>query len=298
MNWITNIVRPKIRALVKSKDVPDNMWQKCPACDAMLFHRDLKKSLNVCYHCDHHLKIPVMDRLKTMFDKGEFKEADLPKSLHDPLKFKDRKKYTDRLKENRNKTGRDDAIVVAHGLIGGQKAVVAAFDFAFLGGSMGTAVGDGLLTAARVAVKENAPLIVIPASGGARMQEGALSLMQMPRSTIAVQQVKEAGLPYIVLLTDPTTGGVSASFAMLGDIHIAEPKAQIGFAGRRVIEETIREQLPEGFQTAEYLQEHGMVDMVVDRRELRETFIKLIGLFMTPKRAKSQKALESGAKGA
>ena len=291
MNWITNIVRPKIRALVKSKDVPDNMWQKCPACDAMLFHRDLKKNLNVCYHCEHHLKISVIERLDTMFDNGNYDIADLPKTVHDPLKFKDRKKYSDRLKENRAKTGRDDAIVVAHGLMGGHKAVVAAFDFAFLGGSMGGAVGDGILTAARIAVKEGAPLIAIPASGGARMQEGALSLMQMPRTTIAVQQVKEAGLPYIVLLTDPTTGGVSASFAMLGDIHIAEPGAQIGFAGRRVIEETIREQLPEGFQTAEYLKDHGMVDMVVHRKKLRDEFIKIFSLIMTPKRARNQKAI-------
>ena len=293
MNWITNIVRPKIRALVKSKDVPDNMWQKCPACDAMLFHRDLKKNMNVCYHCEHHLKIGVMDRLKTMFDGGKFEMAELPKSVADPLKFKDRKKYTDRLKENRSKTGRDDAIVVAHGMMGGHKAVVAAFDFAFLGGSMGSAVGDGILTAARIAVKEKAPLVVIPASGGARMQEGALSLMQMPRTTIAVQQVKEAGLPYIVLLTDPTTGGVSASFAMLGDIHIAEPGAMIGFAGRRVIQETIREELPDDFQTAEYLQKNGMVDLVVHRKKLRDEFVKLFDLIMTPKRATNTKAIEN-----
>lgn len=285
MNWITNIVRPKIRALVKSKDVPDNMWQKCPSCDAMLFHRDLKKNMNVCYHCEHHLKIDVIKRMDLLFDKGNYDIADLPKTANDPLKFKDRKKYADRLKESRSKTGRDDAIVVAHGLMGGQKAVIAAFDFAFMGGSMGSAVGDGLLTAARIAVQEHAPLLVIPASGGARMQEGALSLMQMPRTTIAVEQVKEAGLPYVVLLTDPTTGGVSASFAMLGDIHMAEPGAMIGFAGRRVIEETIREQLPEGFQTAEYLQEHGMVDMVVHRKDLRNTLIRIFGILMNVKSA-------------
>lgn len=285
MNWITNIVRPKIRALVKSKDVPDNMWQKCPSCDAMLFHRDLKKNMNVCYHCEHHLKIDVIKRMDLLFDKGNYDIADLPRTANDPLKFKDRKKYADRLKESRSKTGRDDAIVVAHGLMGGQKAVIAAFDFAFMGGSMGSAVGDGLLTAARIAVQEHAPLLVIPASGGARMQEGALSLMQMPRTTIAVEQVKEAGLPYVVLLTDPTTGGVSASFAMLGDIHMAEPGAMIGFAGRRVIEETIREQLPEGFQTAEYLQEHGMVDMVVHRKDLRNTLIRIFGILMNVKSA-------------
>jgi acetyl-CoA carboxylase carboxyl transferase subunit beta len=297
MNWISNFVRPKIQALVNKKDVPDNMWQKCPSCDAMLFYRDLKKNLNVCENCEHHLKISVIDRLDTMFNDGNYDIADLPKSATDPLKFKDRKRYADRIKESRNKTGRNDAMVVAHGKIGDHKAVVAAFDFAFMGGSMGAAVGDGILTAARIAVLEQAPLIIIPASGGARMQEGALSLMQMPRTTIAVEQVKEAGLPYIVLLTDPTTGGVSASFAMLGDIHIAEPGAQIGFAGRRVIEETIREQLPEGFQTAEYLQEHGMVDMVVSRHKLRGTFISLFDLLMTPFKHETQKAIEDKSTG-
>ncbi len=290
MNWITNIVRPKIRALVKSKDVPDNMWQKCPECDAMLFHRDLDKNMNVCYHCDYHLKLDVDSRMKTLFDKGKYTTAELPKTANDPLKFKDRKKYSDRLKEHRAKTGRDDAIVVAHGPMGGQTVVVAAFDFKFQGGSMGSAVGDGILTAARIAVQQNAPLLVIPASGGARMQEGALSLMQMPRTTIAVEQVKEAGLPYVVLLTDPTTGGVSASFAMLGDIQMAEPGAQIGFAGRRVIEETIREQLPDGFQTAEYLQDHGMVDMVVHRKDLRDTLIRIFGMLMKTEIKKTAKS--------
>ncbi|MGM0423266.1 MAG: acetyl-CoA carboxylase, carboxyltransferase subunit beta [Pseudomonadota bacterium] len=297
MNWISNFVRPKIQALVNKKDVPDNMWQKCPSCDAMLFYRDLKKNLNVCENCEHHLKIGVIDRLDTLFNDGNYDIADLPKSATDPLKFKDRKRYADRIKESRHKTGRNDAIVVAHGKMGDHKAVVAGFDFAFMGGSMGAAVGDGILTAARIAVLEKAPLIVIPASGGARMQEGALSLMQMPRTAIAVEQVKEAGLPYIVLLTDPTTGGVSASFAMLGDIHIAEPGAQIGFAGRRVIEETIREQLPEGFQTAEYLQDHGMVDMVVSRHKLRDTFISVFDLLMTPFKQETQKAIEDKSTG-
>lgn len=295
MNWITNIVRPKIRALVKSKDVPDNMWQKCPACDAMLFHRDLKKNQNVCYHCDHHLKIDVISRLNSLFDKGKYELAELPKTANDPLKFKDRKKYVDRLKDSRAKTGRDDAILVAKGLMGGEPVVIAAFDFAFMGGSMGSAVGDGLLTAARIAVQEKSPLLVIPASGGARMQEGALSLMQMPRTTIAVEQVKEAGLPYVVLLTDPTTGGVSASFAMLGDLHIAEPGAMIGFAGRRVIEETIREQLPDGFQTAEYLQDHGMVDLVVHRKDLRATLSRLFSLLMDKKLVHVKPAEQKGS---
>jgi acetyl-CoA carboxylase carboxyl transferase subunit beta len=199
------------------------------------------------------------------------------------LIFKDRKKYSDRLKEAQAATGRKDAIVVAQGKIGGQNAVIAAFDFSFMGGSMGAAVGDGLVTASRLAVSLKAPLIAIPASGGARMQEGMISLMQMPRSVIAVEQVKEAKLPYIVILTDPTTGGVSASFAMLGDIHIAEPGAQIGFAGRRVIQETIRESLPDGFQTAEYLRDHGMVDLVVPRRDMRATLMTVLRLLMQPK---------------
>jgi acetyl-CoA carboxylase carboxyl transferase subunit beta len=284
MSWITNFVRPKIKALISSKkDVPDNLWQKCPGCEAMLYHQDLVKYLNVCHHCGYHLKISVADRLKSLFDEGEYRAADLPKTAADPLKFRDRKKYADRLKDAQGATGRKDAVVVAEGRIGGIESVIAAIDFSFMGGSMGMAVGDGLVTAARLAVKNRAPFIVIPASGGARMQEGMLSLMQMPRSIIAVEQVKEARLPYIVILTDPTTGGVSASFAMLGDIHIAEPGAQIGFAGRRVIQETIRASLPDGFQTAEYLLQHGMVDMVVPRGEMRRTLMTLLQLLMQPK---------------
>ncbi len=299
MNWIRKVVRPKIRALVKSKDVPDNMWQKCPGCDGMLFHRDLKKNLNVCYHCDHHLKMPIMERLDTMFDDGNYDIADLPAPKADPLKFKDSKKYPDRLKAARAKTGRDDAIVVANGSMGGMMTVVAGFDGDFVGGSMGMAVGNGLIKAAELAVENKAPLIIITSSGGARMQEGILSLMQMPRGTIAIEMVKEAGLPYVVLLTHPTTGGVSASFAMLGDVHIAEPGALIGFAGPRVIKDTIREELPEGFQTAEYLKDHGMVDMVVPREDLRDTLIKLFDLMTNPikkskaitdKRTKDKKA--------
>jgi len=283
MNWITNFVRPKIKALMLKKDVPDNLWQKCPGCQAMLHHQEMQKSLFVCRHCGHHMRMDVMDRLNMLFDQGQYQLVELPKAVIDPLKFKDRKKYADRLKDAQSATGRKDAIVVAQGTIGNEMAVIAAFDFSFMGGSMGSAVGDGLLTASRLAVELRAPLIVIPSSGGARMQEGAISLMQMPRTVIAVEQVKEAGLPYIVVLTDPTTGGVSASFAMLGDIHIAEPGAQIGFAGRRVIEETIREKLPEGFQTAEYLREHGMVDIVTPRSELRFQLMTLIRLLMKPK---------------
>jgi len=292
MNWINNFVRPKIKALMSNKkDVPDNLWHKCPGCEAMLHHQELVKNLNVCNQCGHHLRMGVMERLDMMFDAGEYQLVDLPKAIVDPLKFRDRKKYTDRLKEAQGTTGRKDAIVVAQGMIGGHPAVIAALDFSFMGGSMGAAVGDGLVTASRLAVMLKAPFIVIPASGGARMQEGMLSLMQMPRSVIAVELVKEAKLPYIVLLTDPTTGGVSASFAMLGDLHIAEPGAQIGFAGRRVIQETIRAHLPEGFQTAEYLRDHGMVDMVVPRGELRERMATIIRLLM---KADDKVAAKSG----
>jgi acetyl-CoA carboxylase carboxyl transferase subunit beta len=278
MNWITNYVRPKIRALVQKPEVPDNLWEKCSSCGQMIFHRELENSLRVCPHCGFHMRIAARRRLELLFDDGQFKVIELPAVPLDPLKFRDRKRYTDRLREAQAKNGPDEAIVVAHGTLGGKPTVIAVFNFAFMGGSMGIAVGEGLLAAARLAVLQEAPLIVIPASGGARMQEGILSLMQMPRSVAAVEMVKDAGLPYIVVLTDPTTGGVSASFAMLGDISLAEPGAVIGFAGQRVIEETIRETLPEGFQRAEYLLEHGMVDMVVRRAELRPTLVRLLAL--------------------
>ena len=280
MNWLSNLVRPKFRTKDQAKEVPDNMWIKCPGCGSMLFHKDLEANLNVCTSCGHHLRISVAQRLEMMFDDGAFTRAELPQVAVDPLKFKDTKRYTERLKAAQSKTGEHDAIVVAHGRIGGNPAVLAVFNFDFMGGSMGTAVGEALVEAARLAVVQKAAFIVVPASGGARMQEGMLSLMQMPRSVIAVEQVKDAGLPYIVVLTDPTTGGVSASFAMLGDIQIAEPGAKIGFAGARVIEETIRAQLPEGFQRAEYLMEHGMLDAVVPRAKLRETLGRMLGLLM------------------
>lgn len=285
MNWITNYVRPKIRALVTKPDVPDNLWEKCSSCGQMIFHRELESNLRVCPHCNHHMRIPARRRLELLFDEGAFKTIELPDVPLDPLRFRDRKRYTDRLREAQAKNGGDEAIIVAHGDIGGLPTVIAVFNFAFMGGSMGIAVGEGLLAAARLAVLQEASLIVIPASGGARMQEGILSLMQMPRSVAAVEIVKEAGLPYLVILTDPTTGGVSASFAMLGDVAIAEPGAIIGFAGQRVIEETIRESLPEGFQRAEYLLDHGMVDMVVQRGEMRDTLATILRLLRdkTPK---------------
>jgi acetyl-CoA carboxylase carboxyl transferase subunit beta len=285
MSWLTNFVRPKIRALVRKSEVPDNLWDKCPACGQMIFHRELEANQRVCTQCGHHLRIGVKRRLELLFDDGAYTKIDLPKVEADPLKFRDSKRYTDRLRDAQAKSGEQDAIVVASGMIHGIETVVAAFNFDFMAGSMGTAVGEGIVTAADLAVEKQAALIAIPASGGARMQEGILSLMQMPRSVIAVDRVKEAGLPFIVLLTDPTTGGVTASFAMLGDIHVAEPGAQIGFAGQRVIEETIREKLPEGFQRAEYLLDHGIVDIVVPRKELRDQLARLIGLLTKRKAA-------------
>ena len=281
MNWLKNIVRPKLKQLVGAqKEIPDNLWNKCPSCEEMIFHRDLEKNLRVCSHCGYHLRIGSAERLRMLFDNGEFQSIDLPEASADPLKFRDRRKYTDRLKEAQTKTGLKDALTVAYGTMGGLNVVIAALDFSFMGGSMGVGVGEGLVRAARLAVVQNASLIVVPSSGGARMQEGILSLMQMARTTIAVEEVKEAGLPYIVVLTDPTTGGVSASFAMLGDIAVAETGAVIGFAGARVIEQTIREKLPDGFQRAEYLLDHGMIDMVVRRQDLRDTLIRVIGLLI------------------
>jgi len=283
MSWLTNVVLPKIRAVVAKRDVPDNLWTKCPACGQMLFHRELDKNLQVCHACGHHMRLGAEKRLGMLFDQGEYTRIELPHPVVDPLKFRDRKRYTDRLKEAQAERGAgSDAIMVAHGVIGGHNAVVAAFEFGFMGGSMGMAVGEAILSAARLAVLQAAALIIVPSSGGARMQEGLLSLMQMPRTTIAVDEVKDAGLPYIVILTDPTTGGVTASFAMLGDITIAEPGAIIGFAGQRVIEETIREKLPEGFQRAEYLLDHGVVDMVVRRHDLHDTLARLLGLLSRP----------------
>jgi len=278
MNWISNFVRPKIRALVQKTEVPENLWQKCDACGAMIFHRELEASHRVCPHCGHHMRIGPKERLTLLFDDGKFNRIELPEVPVDPLKFRDRRRYSERLKEAQSKTGEKDAVVVAHGTLAGKPLVVAAFNFAFMGGSMGAAVGEALIAAARLAVLQDSALLVVPSSGGARMQEGILSLMQMPRTVIAVDMVKDAGLPYLVLLTDPTTGGVSASFAMLGDITVAEPGAVIGFAGARVIEETIRETLPEGFQRSEYLLEHGMIDMVVQRRDLRDVLARILTL--------------------
>src|SRR5438270_13745597 len=283
MSWLTNFVLPKIRAVVTRKPVPENLWHKCPGCERMLFYRELEANLHVCRNCGQHLRIGAERRLRMLFDDGAFTRIELPRTAVDPLRFRDRKRYPDRLKEGQAALGpHSDAVVVAHGRIGGVPTVVAAFEFAFMGGSMGVAAGEAILAAAQLAVLQEAALIVVPGSGGARMQEGVLSLVQMPRTIIAAETVKEARLPYIVLLTDPTTGGVSASFAMIGDITLAEPGAVVGFAGARVIEETIHEKLPEGFQRAEYLRDHGMVDLLVPRAELRATLGRIVGLLRDP----------------
>ena len=292
MNWLSDFVRPKIKKIT-TKEIADNLWTKCPECGKMLYTKELEKNEYICASCDHHLRMPILKRFAMLFDNGEYKLITLPKLVEDPLNFKDSKKYTDRLRSYRKATGADDAIRVAQGEIGGITCVIAAIDFSFMGGSMGTAVGEGIVKAAEIATRGNYPLITIAASGGARMQEGILSLMQMARTSAAVNMVKEKGLPFISILTDPTTGGVSASFAMLGDIHIAEKGCVIGFAGARVIEQTIREKLPEGFQRAEYLKEHGMVDIVVRRPEMRDTLVRVISILLHQKPQVNTLAIEN-----
>ena len=283
MNWLTDIVRPKIKKTTP-KEISDDLWVKCPQCGQMLFSKELKQSLYVCTKCGHHLRLYVDKRLKQLFDDGIYSEMVLPQVKEDPLKFKDTQRYSDRIKVYRKKTGGNDAIKVGLGRVAGIDSVVASMDFSFMGGSMGTAVGEGIVAAAEYAYEHKCPLIIVSASGGARMQEGMLSLMQMARTTAAINRLKESGLPYISIFTDPTTGGVSASFAMIGDIHIAERGSMIGFAGKRVIEQTIREKLPEGFQTAEYLKEHGMVDIVVERKNLKATLDRVLSLLMANKK--------------
>ena len=275
MNWITNYVRPRINSIFSRREVPENLWTKCDACGTMLFHRELSDNQNVCTSCGHHMSITPRARFKALFDGGIFTEVAVPEPLADPLQFRDQKKYPERMKAAQKSTGERDAMLVAAGEIGRTPIVAAAQDFSFMGGSMGMYVGNAIIAAAEEAVKLKRPLILFSAAGGARMQEGILSLMQMPRSTVAIQMLKEAGLPYIVVLTHPTTGGVTASYAMLGDVQIAEPGALICFAGPRVIEQTIREKLPEGFQRAEYLLDHGMLDRVTPRTKLREELITI-----------------------
>ncbi|MDO9638154.1 MAG: acetyl-CoA carboxylase, carboxyltransferase subunit beta [Pseudotabrizicola sp.] len=276
MNWISNYVRPKINSLFSRREVPENLWTKCSECGTMLFHRELAENLNVCSNCDHHMAISPRDRFKSLFDTGIFTEVKVPEPVVDPLHFKDQKKYPDRLKAAQKATGEKEAMLVAEGEMGRTPVVAVAQDFSFMAGSMGMYVGNAILAAAERAVKLKRPLILFSAAGGARMQEGILSLMQMPRTTVAVQMLKEARLPYVVVLTHPTTGGVTASYAMLGDVHISEPNALICFAGPRVIEQTIREKLPEGFQRAEYLLDHGMLDRVTHRKQMRDELITIL----------------------
>lgn len=282
MSWL-NRVRNSL-SFAQKRDTPDNLWIKCPRCEEMLFTREYEENLSVCPRCDHHGRIGADARLAQLLDAG-FAVLDAPKVKEDPLKFRDSKKYTDRMKAARAANPRPDALTNALGTIDGHKAVVGVQDFAFMGGSMGMAVGSAFVTGIERAIKEKCAYVAVTAAGGARMQEGILSLMQMPRTTVAISRLRRAGLPYIVVLTDPTTGGVTASYAMLGDVQIAEPGALIGFAGQRVIQDTIREKLPEGFQRAEYLHEHGMVDMVVHRRDLKETLARLLDYLMAAKAA-------------
>jgi len=279
MNWINNVVRPKIRSFLNKKETPDNLWVKCPISGEMVFYKDLEANQWVVPGSDYHMRIKGRDRLDSFFDGGVYEEFEFPKAANDPLKFRDAKRYSDRLRDNRNKTGMDDAILAGEGRVLGHKIIACVQDFEFMGGSLGMAAGNAIITAMDRAVENKLPFVFFVASGGARMQEGMLSLMQMPRTVVAVQKLREARLPYIVVLTNPTTGGVTASYAMLWDVQIAEPGAQIGFAGARVIEQTIREKLPEGFQRSKYLHEHGMIDLVVHRHHLRETIGSLVGIF-------------------
>ena len=280
MNWISNYVRPRINSLFSRRDVPENLWTKCLECGAMLFHRELSQNINVCPNCDHHMNISPRERLISLFDDGVFFIAEIPKPISDPLGFKDQKKYPERMKAAQKKTDSEEAMLVAEGDIGRTKIVAAVQDFSFMGGSMGMYVGNAIIVACELAVEKKCPLVLFSAAGGARMQEGILSLMQMPRTTVAIQLLKEAKLPFIVVLTHPTTGGVTASYAMLGDVQIAEPNALICFAGPRVIEQTIREKLPEGFQRAEYLLDHGMLDRVIHRKNLKEELVVLTRMLM------------------
>jgi acetyl-CoA carboxylase carboxyl transferase subunit beta len=280
MNWITNFVRPKINSMLGRREMPENLWIKDPETGEMVFHKDLEQNQWVIPASGHHMKIGAKERLRHFFDDGRYELLDSPKVAIDPLKFRDEKRYTDRLREHKGKTGLDDAVLNALGEIEGLPIVATVQDFAFIGGSLGMAAGEAIIKGFETAIEKRRPMVLFAASGGARMQEGILSLMQLARTTVAVDRLKEAGLPYVVVLTNPTTGGVTASYAMLGDVHIAEPGAIIGFAGSRVIEQTIREKLPEGFQRSEYLMQHGMVDMVVSRLALKATIARLLKIML------------------
>jgi len=276
MNWLTNFVKPKLSALVRRKDVPENLWQNCPSCGNMIHHKDLKENLRVCNTCNHHFRMSADDRIELLFSKEETQEIELDKISDDPLNFSDKKKYKDRLKEYRKKTKRDDAFILLNTKIGNSNIVCGLMNFSFMGGSMGRAVGGAIVKGAKTALEKKCPFVIFTSSGGARMQEGIISLMQMPRTVAAVELLNQNKIPYIVVLTEPTTGGVTASFAMLGDITIAEQGSTIGFAGKRVIQDTIREELPVDFQKAEYLKEHGMVDIVCHRKDLKSNLENVI----------------------
>ena len=276
MNWLTNFVKPKLTAIKSRILKKENLWSKCNSCEQMIFYKDLEEKMYVCSNCENHLNMPVKKRLQHLYDKEEFEEIELKEVMEDPLSFKDQLKYSDRLKLARKKTSRKDAIIVVKGKVNNINLVTAAMDFGFMGGSMGMQVGEGIVEATKVAIKTKSSLLIIPSSGGARMQEGILSLMQMPRTVADIEIFKETKLPYIVLFTNPTTGGVSASFTMLGDILIAEPGALIGFAGPRVIKKTVNEELPKGFQKSEYLLDHGMIDLIINRREFKKRLTRII----------------------
>ncbi|HEY8382258.1 MAG TPA: acetyl-CoA carboxylase, carboxyltransferase subunit beta [Microvirga sp.] len=278
MNWISEVVRPKIKTLFK-RETPDNSWIKCPESGQVVFHKDVEANQWVIPGSNHHMRLSGTQRLKLMFDGGTWIDVPLPEVAPDPLKFRDSKRYVDRLKDARAQTGMQDAFKIGFGRVEDLPMTIAVQDLGFITGSLGTAAGEAFVRGAETAVEKRTPYVVFTASGGARMQEGILSLMQMPRTTVAVRRLKDAKLPYFVVLTNPTTGGVTASYAMLGDVHLAEPGALIGFAGPRVIEQTIREKLPDGFQRSEYLKDHGMVDMVVHRHELKATIARLARLF-------------------
>jgi acetyl-CoA carboxylase carboxyl transferase subunit beta len=298
MNWISNVVRPKIRNILK-REVPENLWIKCPETGQLVFYKDVEANQFVIPGSNYHMRMGATSRLKSMFDNETWFDIAVPEVVIDPLKFRDERRYADRLKDARTKTGLNDAVKLGYGKLDGLAVVIAVQDFDFMGGSLGMAAGEAVIKGLETAVEKGCPFILFAASGGARMQEGILALMQLPRTTVAVQELRAARKPYIVVLTNPTTGGVTASYAMLGDVHIAEPGALIGFAGPRVIEQTIREKLPEGFQKSEYLRDHGMVDMVVHRQELRATIARLCRLMMkappTAPRPPAQAALPAPA---
>lgn len=282
MNWLSR-VRNALPFIAK-KETPDNLWHKCPGCSQMIFVKEYLENLSVCPACNHHGRIGPNERFMHLFDESNWQPLANPKTSEDPLKFRDSKKYSDRIKTARLETGDADALLNAKGKIEGHEVVIGVQNFAFMGGSMGVAVGEAFITGIRAAIKANCPYIIFTASGGARMQEGILSLMQMPKMTVGVQELHDAGLPYIVVMTDPTSGGVMASYATLGDVQLAEPRATLAFTGRRVIENTIREKLPDDFQTSEYLLDHGMLDMIVARHALRSTLSRLMG-YLTPQKA-------------